>query len=200
MSTTRFAATAVALSFLVVAPRHASAQGTLADYQRAATVTQRMSGLTLGVAQSPIWTGPTRLTYRRTVKGGFEFVVVDAATGEKRVAFDHARLAAALSTASGSAFTATALPFTEFSYVERDDAAIEVDVRDARWRCSLADYRCTAAGQARNAGSAGRRGAAAPPGGCVPTNQPHRRRVCRPPIPSAAAAAAGEARVAQPRH
>jgi dipeptidyl aminopeptidase/acylaminoacyl peptidase len=176
--------TMVLCSLPLMTPLRADAQGTLDDYRRAATVNQRLAGLTVNVAQTPTWTGPTRFWYRRSVKGGNEFVLVDAATGEKRTAFDHSRLASALAAASGGTFTAVTLPFTEFTYVERDDAAIEVDVRDTRWRCTLSDYQCTRAGQARPTGGAfgaGRGGAQ--PG--VRAEVPTPSTACVPPADSA---------------
>src|ERR1700748_1995785 len=88
-------------SFLAIAPVGARAQGTLDDYRRAATVNQRLAGLTIGGAENPVLIGSTRFWYRKSVKGGNEFVVVDAASGTKTAAFDHTRLATALSAASG---------------------------------------------------------------------------------------------------
>src|SRR4029078_9262720 len=96
------------------------AQGTLDDYRRSAAVTQRLAGLTVDVAQMPTWIGATRFWYRKSVKGGNEFVVVDASTGAKKAAFDHAKVATALSTATGETFSATPLPIPQFSYRARD--------------------------------------------------------------------------------
>ena len=116
-------------------PLDIEAQGTIADYRRAAAVNQRLTGLTVDVAQQPTWTGSTRFWYRKSVKGGNQFVLVDAATAEKRPPFDHARLATALTSVArpDSAYTAVRLPFTSFTLVN-DDAAVEVDAN----RCSLA--------------------------------------------------------------
>jgi dipeptidyl aminopeptidase/acylaminoacyl peptidase len=177
--------TMVLCSLPLMTPLRADAQGTLDDYRRAATVNQRLAGLTVNVAQTPTWTGPSRFWYRKSVKGGNEFVVVDAATGEKRAAFDHSRLASALSAASGGTFTAVTLPFTEFTYVERDDAAIEVDVRDTRWRCTLSDYQCARVGPARSAGGAfgAGRGGGGQPG--VRAEVPTPSTACLPPTDSA---------------
>ena len=84
-------------SGLALAPRPSVAQGALEDYRRAATINQRLNGLTVDVAQAPTWLGPTRFWYRKSVKGGNQFVLVDAPSGEKRAPFDHARLATAIS-------------------------------------------------------------------------------------------------------
>jgi hypothetical protein len=52
------------------------------------------------------------------------FMLVDADALSKRPAFDHDRLAAALSLASGQKYTAITLPFSTFEY-PADDLAIE---------------------------------------------------------------------------
>src|SRR4051812_38342269 len=78
------------------------AQGTIDDYRRAAGVNQRLNSLSVDIAQTPTWTDATHFWYRKSVKGGNEFVMVDAATGQKTAAFDHARLATSLSTVSGA--------------------------------------------------------------------------------------------------
>ena len=91
------------------------AQGTIADYQRAMGMRDKYQGVALGVAEPATWIEKTsRFWYRRTVKGGNEFVVVDAATQQKPPAFDHEKLAAALTAAltPEKTYTAVTLPFT----------------------------------------------------------------------------------------
>ncbi|HEY7855427.1 MAG TPA: DPP IV N-terminal domain-containing protein, partial [Terriglobales bacterium] len=51
--------------------------------------------------------------YHKTVEGGTQFVLVDADSGVKKPAFDHARLAEALSAVAGKPYTALTLPFIE---------------------------------------------------------------------------------------
>ncbi|HEY6828892.1 MAG TPA: hypothetical protein VI259_18660, partial [Gemmatimonadaceae bacterium] len=167
-------------SFLLLAaiPNLGSAQGTLDDYRRAASVMQRLNGLTVNVAQTPTWVSPTRFWYRKTVKGGNEFVVVDAPTGDKRAAFDHARLATALGAATGAAYTPVTLPFSEFTYVDRDDATIEVDATGSRWQCGLTQYRCTRVGPARATPGRGGVGGGF---GAAPGEQPTASTACLPP-------------------
>ena len=170
-------------------PASAPGQGTLDDYRRSAAVTQRLAGLTVDVAQMPTWIGPTRFWYRKSVKGGNEFVVVDASTGAKKAAFDHARVAAALSTATGESYTAATLPFTEFSYVDRDDSAIELDATGSRWQCGLAQYQCARTGPARATGVPGGRGGAGPGG--VTGEPPTPSTACLPPQANDGAAGRG---------
>jgi len=145
--TAHLAASIALVAVVAVAPL--GAQGTLEDYRRASAINQRLAGLTVDIAQTPTWIGPTRFWYRKSVKGGNQFVMVDAPTGEKRAPFDHARLAAALTSAATprGAYTATTLPFTEFALVN-NDAAVEVDANGSRWRCTIADYSCSRVGAA----------------------------------------------------
>lgn len=75
MRRTRFIRSALPSLFVLV-PLMAGAQGTLDDYRRAATVSQRLAGLTVNVAQVPTWIGSDRFWYRKSVKGGNEFVMV----------------------------------------------------------------------------------------------------------------------------
>ena len=120
------------------------AQGTVADYRRAMGLREAYQSLALDVPEPATWIDKTeRFWYRRSVKGGNEFVVVDAATQQKTPAFDHQRLAAALNAAirPEKAYTPVTLPFTTFSFAE-DQKAVEFSVADGRWRCALADYAC----------------------------------------------------------
>src|SRR5262245_51469185 len=136
-------------------PLAAHAQGTLEDYRRAAGVNQEIANLTVDVAQTPTWIGGDRFWYRKSVKGGNQFVLVAAATGQKSAPFDHARLATALTSAASprTPFTATTLPFTEFSFA--GDGAIEADANGSRFRCTLSDYSCSRVGAAAAGGFGG---------------------------------------------
>ena len=121
-------------------------QITPADYERAMGLRERWEGLTENVPERPAWIGSTgRFWYRKSVKGGSEFVVFDTASSEKKPAFDHARLAAALSQATNQKYAPEKLPFTEITWVD-EQRAIEFNVADTRWRVELSDYSCKKAG------------------------------------------------------
>ena len=78
----------------------ASAQGTVSDYARAITLRDRYQGLAINVPEQVQWIRNTnRFWYRKSVRDGTTFVLVDADTQAKAPAFDHTRLAEALSTA-----------------------------------------------------------------------------------------------------
>lgn len=73
---------------------------------------------------------------RTSEKGHKEFVVVEAKTGERRPAFDHQALAAALSEVLGKVICAGQLPFTIFRYTV-GRAGIAFLISDTLWTYSL---------------------------------------------------------------
>ncbi len=84
-----------------------------------------------------------RFWFRSRTSAGHEFVVVDPAAGVRNPAFDHARLAAALSLAADTAYEGHALPFTKFEYVD-GGGSVQFHVADSlRWRCDIGTYACT---------------------------------------------------------
>ena len=149
-------------------PALAAAQGTVADYERANSLRAKFQSLAADVAERPNWIGKTpRFWYRKSVKGGSEFVLVDAAKAVKKPAFDHARLAAALSEATKEKYTAVTLPFQAVIFSD-EDKTVEFVVGENRWKCDLQKYVCVKAGQAaprpqRGMGGGGGLGQGGPP-------------------------------------
>ncbi len=87
-------------------------QGTLADYQRAQGLQAKARNLVVNVPGAVTWIDATNhFWYPRTVKGGTEFMLVDAAAGSKQLAFDHDKLAGAISKVTGQTHKGLALPF-----------------------------------------------------------------------------------------
>jgi dipeptidyl aminopeptidase/acylaminoacyl peptidase len=137
------ASVGVVLACLCVLPGPAAAQGTLADYQRAGALREKYEGLVLNAPGPAAWIEKTgRFWYRRTVKGGNEFLLVDAETGQKRPAFDHERLATVLAKMTGRKISAITLPFNAITYTD-SERSLELRFDSAVWTCSLADYACT---------------------------------------------------------
>src|SRR5512137_1407174 len=102
----------LAALFFVLAAGPASAQVTRADYDRASGLRAQVQSLALNIVDRGGWIGRTaRYWYRKSVAGGGEYWIVDADKREKTIAFDHARLAAALAAASGEKVEPLALPF-----------------------------------------------------------------------------------------
>lgn len=84
-----------------------------------------------------------RFWFRSKTPTGHEFVVVDPAAASRAPAFDHARLAAALSLAADTAYEGAKLPFDEFDFVD-GGGAIRFHVADsARWTCDVVAYACS---------------------------------------------------------
>ena len=145
----------VVSSFLVIPAVPALAQGTIADYQRAMELRDRFDGLAVDIAGTPGWIEETsRFWYRKSVSGGNEFVLVDAATLGKQPAFDHGRLAAALAAALEDDITAITLPFNTIEFVD-DETAIEFPVEGTMWSCSLAEYACASTERRARRGGGG---------------------------------------------
>lgn len=117
-------------------------QVTVEDYKRANNLEDRFRGKALNVIDEPTWIGDTHhLWYRKTVKGGHRFIWVDAETEQKRAAFDHERMAEALSAMRGEEYSALDLPFDEISFVD-EESKVEIAVRDSLYTCSLSNYSC----------------------------------------------------------
>jgi len=130
-------------------PLSAAAQGTLADYRRADGLGDRVQGLVVDIAERPSWIGDTsRFWYRKTVEGGHGFILVDAETRAQGPAFDHERLAAALSALPAFAeetVSAVELPFNRIEFTDNEQA-IEFVAADLTWQCDLETYECESQG------------------------------------------------------
>src|SRR5262250_1792118 len=96
----QFLAVGLSVTALTSLPATSAAQGTAADYARADSVAERTDGLVLDVPEAPHWLAGNRFWYRKSVKGGNVFVLVDAAAARKQPAFDHDRMAAAIGAAT----------------------------------------------------------------------------------------------------
>ncbi len=116
------------------------------DYARA----ERFMGyntapLVSGATVRPTWLSGDRFWYRNTIPGGAEFILVDPARRTRVRAFDHEGVAAALSRAADTAYTAFQLPFTQFTFTA-DERSIAFDAGQRHWICDREGSRCAAAG------------------------------------------------------
>jgi dienelactone hydrolase len=165
-------------SFLVAAVCAASAiwgQGTLADYQRAQGLEARARNLVVNTPGPVSWIGQSdHFWYSRSAKGGTEFVFVDAEAGSKRLAFDHDKLAKAISSATGHAYKALELPFAPspagrgggrgaapttapLTFLD-GETSIQFGTGGSLYKCSLATYECSKEGPIPIAAGRGGRG------------------------------------------
>ena len=116
---------------------------TAADYARAEQfMGYNTAPLVFGAAVRPTWLSGDRFWYRNATAAGFEFVVVDPARKTRERAFDHARLAAALSRAADTTYDAFHLPFTTLEF-SADGRSITFDAGRRHWTCGLAAGQCT---------------------------------------------------------
>lgn len=133
---------ALALTVTLALPGVTTAQGTLADYARAEKLRTTYQGLAIDIAGPATTIGRThRFWYRKAVRGAERFVVVDADTQQRQPAFDHEKIAAALSKATGNSYKATALPFNTLTFTQ-DGSAFTVNVDGSPYRCTVADSDC----------------------------------------------------------
>src|SRR5215472_4769706 len=131
-----------AVVFLCLLP-HAAAQGTREDYERAQKFLFGNLRHQVYIADvNPRWIEKTsRFWYRKAGMQSTEFVLVDPVKNTSEPAFDHARLAAALSHAAKQECSATALPFNDIEFAD-GGKSIRFAIDNAHWNCSLASYEC----------------------------------------------------------
>jgi dipeptidyl aminopeptidase/acylaminoacyl peptidase len=112
-------------------------------YERA-TFRPRPRGRVYKDRVTPHWFADnTRFWYRNDLPGGAtEFIVVGAEAGTRRAAFDHAKLAAALSKATGRGYQADKLPFDRIELVA-EPRTVRFQVGDTTWECDLSSYACS---------------------------------------------------------
>jgi dipeptidyl aminopeptidase/acylaminoacyl peptidase len=148
MKNKRMAVLFVLFIIWIFHPMHLSAQDTRADYERASSLREKTQFLALNVVDRAGWIEKTsRFWYRKTVKGGYEFDIMDAQSLVKKPAFDHQKLATSLSAASGEDYSPLNLPFMVLTFVD-NEKAIEFVAGEYRWRYNLADYSCEKIGPA----------------------------------------------------
>jgi dipeptidyl-peptidase-4 len=118
-------------------------QGTLADYQRAQQFLPGNLRHLISLADvNPHWIEKTnRFWYRKATPAGSEFVLVDADRNTSGPAFDHEKLADALSRAAKREYSATALPFFDIEFVD-GGKAVGFSLESAHWACTLDAYEC----------------------------------------------------------
>jgi len=128
--------------FLLLAfiSRHACAQGTAEDYKRATSFGETTRNKVYYAPASFSWLeNQQKFWYVNHTPQGKRFVLVDAATPDKKAAFDHGKLAAALTSASGEKVDADSLPFNAITYQSANQ--LEFEAFGKVWSASLTDYK-----------------------------------------------------------
>jgi dipeptidyl aminopeptidase/acylaminoacyl peptidase len=142
------------------------AQGTLADYQRGHDLQAKVRDLVVKIPGPAHWIGDSHhFWYAHSVKGGAEYLLVDADAGAKKIAFDHEKLSDAISKATGQKYTAQTLPFQSglprgrggprpaagptrtapLTFLD-NEKAIQFGVDGSLYKCDLQAYTCAKTG------------------------------------------------------
>ena len=90
------------------------------------------------------WLPGDRFWYRNQGVNGPEFFLVDAAKATRAPAFNHAAVAAALTTAMGKPVAAARLPFMQITFAA-DLQSFSFDSEGKRWTCDVQGKQCTSA-------------------------------------------------------
>ncbi|HXN97680.1 MAG TPA: DPP IV N-terminal domain-containing protein [Candidatus Acidoferrales bacterium] len=132
----------------------ASVAVTAADYQHAEKfLTYNTSPLVFHRVR-PTWLPDgDHFWYRDSGPDGVQFILFDAAHGTHQPAFDHAKLAAALSAAAGKTYEPAHLPFMTFDF-SADQQSISFTLRGQNWKCDLQAYTCASEPKPAEAASA----------------------------------------------
>jgi len=166
----RMLAATLLFSPLTVWAQNAPARLTTADYSHAEKfMGYNTTPLVFGSGVRPNWLDGDRFWYRVTRETGAEFILVDPEKGTKAPAFDHARLAAGLSAASGTAYVAAKLPFESISFPS--PGSVSFGAAGKTWTCALDSYVCAQGGTAPAGGGRGGRGGGGRGGGAAAGKQ-----------------------------
>ena len=119
-------------------------QGSRADYERANHFRETTRDKVLNERVRPHWLeSGARFWYRSERTDGHRYLIVNATDGAKRDAFDHAKLASALSGATGESIDASDLPMDSIEFGSDDAGAVKTmrfNAKDKGWKCDLETY------------------------------------------------------------
>ena len=153
--TTFLLLTGTIVSLTVQAQQDGTKTLTAADYQQAEKFMAYNTSLYVDRGNvRPNWLAGERFWYRVLTAQGSEFMLVDPARKTRTVAFDHGKLAAALSAAAGQKYDASRLPFSTISF-SADGNAVLFSADRKGWSCDLRTYSCTPDTSVRESSSRG---------------------------------------------
>jgi dipeptidyl-peptidase-4 len=111
------------------------------------------------------WLPDDRFWYRNAGPDGSEFILYDAPHASRQPAFDHAKVAAALSAAAatGKTYDAAHLPFMSFDF-SPDGQSISFTVQAKHWTCDVHGNHCAPDGKPAESAPGNRNEALSPDG------------------------------------
>ena len=129
---------------LVLAESRLLAQGTRADYERANRLSERTRNKVFRDRVQSHWMPDSHQFWYRvdTAAGNHEFVLVDAQSGKRRLAFDHARMAEALKAAGIETARPESLPVDRLE-LEPAEQRLVLRAGGRWWSCDLSTYQLT---------------------------------------------------------
>jgi len=88
----------------------------------------------------PSWSKSDQLLYRSHTEQGEQFFILDAKTKQKKLAFDHQKLATALARITEKEVNQENLPFKSFEIVSKNK--ISLKVKGKAYQCNIESYLC----------------------------------------------------------
>jgi len=146
MKASRLIAISVIMASFALIPISLRAQGALEDYKRAEKLLpMNVRKLVFNERVTPRWIEKSsRFWYKKDLRDGKIFLLVDPERNSLKPGFDHEKLAQALSAASGEKYQSNKLPFDSFTFIDKE-TAIQFDIGKTTWTCELKTYKCTKA-------------------------------------------------------
>jgi len=139
----------IVLSVLLAGNATAQKQADLTseDYKRAEKfLAYNTQNLIDNVAGKQNWFSSEKFWYRTLTAQGSEFIVVDATKGKRLPAFNHQKLAEAISSAAGKAYSAFMLPFQTIEFSE-DEKFVSFSYANKRWKFDRKTSKLTQIGE-----------------------------------------------------
>ena len=96
--------------------------------------------LVTGTVDYSSWSNSDQLLYRSHTEQGEQFFILDAKTKQKKLAFDHQKLAAALARITEKEVNQENLPFKSFEIVSKNE--ISLKVKGKAYQCNIESYLC----------------------------------------------------------
>jgi len=133
----KFLLPAFAIAFSSVAQAQQGTPLTVKNYERAESfMAYNTAPYIDGSSVRPNWLPGEKFWFRTLTPKGSQFILIDPAKGTRAPAFDHQKLAAALSTATGTTYNADMLPFQSINF-SADGKFVTFYANGKSWKSDL---------------------------------------------------------------